>query len=224
MNRRHLLLVALVAVGLSSVTGVGSVSSVGADRDVSVAVADDREAFLGIEFGSTDWPNQTRELRVTNRASTSPLDVTVAGETVTVGPGEVEALTVPCGAVDVVAVGSEVRIDATRSVACEHSGDGDASDDRTNNGRCSNSDDHGKSGESGHCGRDSNEGDREEDARDRDGDGDDRERDVGDRERDREERDEHENDDHDEGDDRREHKRHEGGDQTDRDGDAGGDH
>ncbi|AUV83765.1 hypothetical protein C2R22_20685 [Salinigranum rubrum] len=220
MNRRHLLFVALVAVGLSSVTGVGSVSSVSADRDISVAVADDSEAYLGIEFGAVE--NGTATLTVTNRISTEALDVTVEdGDTTelqTLGPGEFAAFDVACGEeAHVSAVGPTTEIDATRSVACEHSGDGDSSDGPTNNGQCSNSGVHGKSGESGHCGRDSNEGDRGENHGDGNGDEDDRWRD-------RDEQGDPEDHNHDEDGDRSEHERDENGDQNDRDGDDGDDH
>jgi hypothetical protein len=179
VNRRHLVLVALTLLSLSLVTGAGSVSSVSADRDVSVAVVEDEEAYLGIELGDTDWSNRTRTLEVTNRASTRPIEVTASGTTVTVGPGEAESLTVSCGTVDLTATGPDVAINATRSVDCEKPGNG-SSDDRRNNGQCSNSGDHGKSGESGSCGggsdvsdhKDDDDGNDDEDGQDED-DGDD---------------------------------------------------
>lgn len=150
MKRRLLALTALTLVALSSVMGAGSVSSVSADRDVSVAVVEDEEAYLGIEFGDTDWPNRTRTLTFANRVSV-PLEVSISGDIVTISPGELAALAVDCGDVDIAAVGEDIRIDATRTVTCEHPGGGPP-DDRTNNGQCSNSGEHGQSGESGNCG------------------------------------------------------------------------
>jgi hypothetical protein len=112
------------------VTGVESVSSVSADRGVSVAVADDGDAYLGVEFGAAE--NGTATLTVTNRVSTETLDVTVEdGDTTelqTLGPGEFAEFDVTCGEeVHVSAVGPTTEIDATRSVDCPEtvSEDGD---------------------------------------------------------------------------------------------------
>jgi hypothetical protein len=121
MNRRVLALAALVVVGLSSVTGAGSVSSVSADRDVSVAVVEDREAYLGLEFSNAS--NGTVTLTVSNRISTERLDVTVddGGETASrrLGPGERAAFNVSCGEdVQISADAPDAEVDATRTVDC----------------------------------------------------------------------------------------------------------
>ena len=118
MSRRLLVLVALALVGVSSVTGVGSVSSVSADRTVSVAVAPDGEAYLGIEFGAID--NGTRELTVYNHVSTDDVDVTVDGDPPKeAGPGSPARFSVDCGLeVTITADSPDARIEATRSVDC----------------------------------------------------------------------------------------------------------
>jgi hypothetical protein len=121
MTRRVLVFAALVVVGLSSVTGAGSVSSVSADRDVSVAVVEDREAYLGLEFSNAT--NETVTLTVSNRVSTERLDVTVedGGKAAsrTLDPGERAAFNVSCGEdVQISADASDTEIDATRTVDC----------------------------------------------------------------------------------------------------------
>jgi hypothetical protein len=110
-------LLSLTLVCLSSVTGVGGVSSVAADRGVTVAVVDDAEAYLGIEFGPVD--NDTRNLTVYNRVSTGSLEVTVNGTARTAAPGDPAEFAIACGSeVEIVAVGSAVRVEATRAVDC----------------------------------------------------------------------------------------------------------
>jgi hypothetical protein len=122
MNRRVLALAALVVVGLSSVTGAGSVSSVSADRDVSVAVVEDREAYLGLEFSNAT--NGTATLTVSNRISTDTLAVTVEGDgeataSRTLDPGERAAFNVSCGEeIRVSADAPDAEVDATRTVDC----------------------------------------------------------------------------------------------------------
>jgi hypothetical protein len=121
MNRRVLALAALVVVGLSSVTGAGSVSSVSADRDVSVAVVEDREAYLGLEFSNAS--NGTVTLTVENHVRTDDLAVTVDGKTETATPGDPVEFTVDCGeTVEIVGDGPGVRIEATRDVPVCSSG------------------------------------------------------------------------------------------------------
>lgn len=134
MNRGALVLVALALVGATSITGVGSVSSVSADRGVSVAVAPDGEAYLGIEFGPAD--GGTRGLTVSNHVSTREIGVTVDGdgfeETADAGPGDPAEFAVPCGStVEITGVGAGVRIEATRTVGdCPPSGpEGDGADE-----------------------------------------------------------------------------------------------
>jgi hypothetical protein len=115
VNRRRLVLAALALVALSSVTGVGSVTSTTADRDVTVAVADDEEAYLGIEFGPGD--NGTRPLTVSDRATTDGLRVTVDGTTRWASPGDPAVFTVDCGSrVEITADSQDVRIEAVRAV------------------------------------------------------------------------------------------------------------
>ena len=119
MNRRHLVLGALALVALSAVSGVGSVSSTTADRGVSVAVADDGEAYLGIEFGAVVDNGTQQELVVSNHVSTGDLTVTVDGTPGIAAPGDPAEFTVPCGStVDITATDPGVRIEATRSVNC----------------------------------------------------------------------------------------------------------
>ena len=119
MNRRHLVLGALALVAISAVSGVGSVSSMTADRSVSVAIADDGEAYLGIEFGAVVDNGTDRELVVSNHVSTGDLEVVVDGTPGTAAPGDPAEFTVSCGStVDITAADSGVRIEATRSVGC----------------------------------------------------------------------------------------------------------
>ncbi|WP_136600528.1 hypothetical protein [Salinigranum halophilum] len=156
MNRRFLVLAALTLVALSSVTGVGSVSSVSADRDVSVAVAEDDEAYLGLEFGTVD--NGTRTLTVANRISTEPTVVTIedadGADSQTLGPGETATFDVSCDdEIQLSAVAPNAEVDATRSVECPVDAGGEPSDDRTNNGQCGNSGANGESGENTECGQ-----------------------------------------------------------------------
>jgi hypothetical protein len=130
VNRRHLVLGALALVALSAVSGVGSVSSTTADRGVSVAVADDGEAYLGIEFGAVVDNGTQQELVVSNHVSTGDLTVTVDGTPGIAAPGDPAEFIVPCDStVDITAVDSGVRIEATRSVDCpvtvSSDGDGD---------------------------------------------------------------------------------------------------
>ncbi|WP_318567683.1 hypothetical protein [Salinigranum marinum] len=171
MNRGALVLVALALVGATSITGVGSVSSVSADRGVSVAVAPDGEAYLGIEFGPPD--NGTRDLVVSNHVSTDDVTVTVDGDgfesTADAGPGDPAEFAVSCGStVELVGVGSGVRIEATRDVEeCTPSGPG--GDDADENGEAED----GEDGDSGD-GDDTDENDEGEDGEDGDSsDGDD---------------------------------------------------
>lgn len=133
MNRGALVLVALALVGATSITGVGSVSSVSADRGVSVAVAPDGEAYLGIAFGSAD--GGTRDLTVSNHVSPDDIEVTVTVDgggferTADAGPGDPAEFAVPCGStVEITGVASTVRIEATRTVGVCPSG-GAAGDD-----------------------------------------------------------------------------------------------
>jgi hypothetical protein len=115
VTRRLLVLAALVLVAMTSVTGVGSVTSMTADRGVSVAVADDGEAYLGIEFGPGD--NGTRPLTVSDHATTDGLEVTVDGTTRLATPGDPAVFTVDCGSqIEILADGPDVRIEAVRMV------------------------------------------------------------------------------------------------------------
>jgi hypothetical protein len=121
VNRRHLVLVALALVGLSAVTGAGSVSSTSADRGVSVNVADDEEAYLGIDFGAVVNNGTDRQLTVSNQVTTGDLTVTVDGVDGTAEPGDPAEFTVPCGStVDITATAPDerARIEATRVVDC----------------------------------------------------------------------------------------------------------
>jgi hypothetical protein len=163
MNRRVLALTALLVVGLSSVTGAGSVSSVSADRDVSVAVVEDREAYLGLEFD--DFGNETATLTVSNRLSTEPLDVTIEGggatESKTLGVGEQAAFDVSCGDelhVSAVAPGAEVN--ATRTVDCSEQVPGDSDDEDVNGSEDSEGDEDGD--DAGEDENDDDEGDDDE--------------------------------------------------------------
>jgi hypothetical protein len=158
VSRRSLLLVALTLVGLSVVTGVGGVSSVSADRTVSIAVAEDEEALLGVEFGAV--AGGTRTLAVSNRISREPLVVTVedsvASHSRTVRPGETVEFGVRCGdEVRISAVAPSASVDATRSVDCPAGSGADrrSPTERGNEGRCGNSGSNGESGGSGECGQ-----------------------------------------------------------------------
>ena len=129
MNRRHLVLGALALVAISAVSGVGSVSSMTADRSVSVAVADDGEAYLGIDFGAVVNNGTDRQLVVSNQVTTGELTVTVDGIDRTAKPGDPAEFTVPCGSmVEITAAAPDesARIEATRVVDCSMYTSGDS--------------------------------------------------------------------------------------------------
>jgi hypothetical protein len=85
------------------------------DRDVTVAVAEDEEAYLGIEFGPGD--NGTRPLTVSDHVTTDGLRVTVDGTTRSATPGDPAVFTVDCGSqVEITADSQDVRIEAVRAV------------------------------------------------------------------------------------------------------------
>ena len=210
MNRAALVLVALALVGATSITGVGSVSSVSADRGVSVAVAPDGEAYLGIAFGPAD--SGTRDLTVYNHVSPDDIEVTVTADgggfetTADAGPGDPAEFAVPCGStVEITGVGSSVRIEATRTAGvCPSAGaTGDDSDENDEG-----EDDEDGDGEDEEDSDDSDENDEGED--DGDGDSDDGddgdENDEGDDDEDGDGEDEEDSDENEGGDDESEHE------------------
>ncbi|WP_336135003.1 CARDB domain-containing protein [Natronomonas amylolytica] len=133
--RRPLLLLAALALVVSSVMSTGGVSSVSVDRGLDVAVVDDESAYLGFEQTPTNTSNATTNLEVTitnqypaARGFTT-VEVTIDETTVdlaadgTVAPGEETTHTftsVPCGdRITVEAFGEGVSVRLNRSVACE---------------------------------------------------------------------------------------------------------
>lgn len=130
MSRRRILL--LVAAGLvvaTTAAGTSGFDSASVDRGVTVAVADDTTAYLGIEQATTNATNGTTNLTVTlsNRfpaGSTLAADIGVGNQSsgVTLDAGETETATfqsVDCGeqiAVD--ASGSGVAVSLNRTVSC----------------------------------------------------------------------------------------------------------
>lgn len=114
------LLAAVLAVGAT-----GSFSAVEADRDVSVAVAEDERAYLGVE---TDVEGCNATVTVTNRFATSVSTVSldVGNDSATIDdlePGEAErrGLRLDAAAdshkIDVTATGTDVRVATTEDLA-----------------------------------------------------------------------------------------------------------
>ncbi|MFB6161154.1 MAG: hypothetical protein ABEJ61_08260 [Haloferacaceae archaeon] len=134
MTRRRLLLAATVAVVLAFVTSTGAVSTVTMDRGVEVAVADDPNAYLGVERAVTGVGDGTANLSVTvtNRfpsgADLATVEVTVDGTTADLARGDPLApgesathafRSVGCGdRIAVEAFGDGVRVRLYRSVTC----------------------------------------------------------------------------------------------------------
>jgi hypothetical protein len=122
MTRRALLVVAGLVV-LATVVATGGVSSVTADRPLSVAVVADDRAYLGYDPGQVD--NGTWTPRVTNNFEvTLTVTVRVDGDSAstTLAPGEGATLVlegVACGdAASITAVGRSVRVEMDRPVQC----------------------------------------------------------------------------------------------------------
>lgn len=113
------LLAALLAVGAT-----GSFSAVEADRGVSVAVADDEHAYLGVE---TDVEGCNATVTVTNRFATSVSTVSLeaGNDSATIDglePGEVERRELRLDAaadsheIYVAATGTDVRVATTEDL------------------------------------------------------------------------------------------------------------
>jgi P pilus assembly chaperone PapD len=129
------LLVAAVALAVSSTVGTGGISAATMERGIQGELADDRTAYLGFEQTPENTTNDTTDLEVTvtNRfpggTELTAVEVTVNETTVdladggTVSPGEEVTYTftaVSCGdRTTVVAVGSDMSVRLDRSVACE---------------------------------------------------------------------------------------------------------
>jgi hypothetical protein len=132
MNARILLVVAaLVAVTLTSATSGFTATT--ADRSVTVSVADDDTALLGIERTVSGTDNGTTNVTVTvvNRfgeASLSTVVVRVDGQSKNLAasgplaPGEAETATIEAvrctGTLHVTAEGETVRVTLNRTVPC----------------------------------------------------------------------------------------------------------
>lgn len=128
------LLVVVLAVGVTAVTGTGGFSSATADRSAHVDVAGDQSAYLAFEQSAGNTTNGTTDLEVTvtnqfpGGTELSVVAVTVDGTTVDLAGNEPltagESATrtfpsVPCdGPVSVEATGTHVDVSFSRSVAC----------------------------------------------------------------------------------------------------------
>lgn len=127
MNRRWVYAALLVFAALL-ILGTGGFSAMSADRGVSVAVADDEEAYVGYE-ATCDGPDL--EITITNQFDSELTDgsVTVGGEQVSllddeesIGPGETETVTfngVDSGSdVTVTVEGEGISAELDRAVPC----------------------------------------------------------------------------------------------------------
>jgi len=136
MTRRLVVLVAAALLAVAGTVGTGALSAVTADRAVTVDVADDENAYLGVALATNDTTNATANLTVsvTNQfpAGTQLTDVTVEanGEAAALATdddpltvGETASITVQnatCG--DTVALrasGDGVTVALERSIDCE---------------------------------------------------------------------------------------------------------
>ncbi|MFB6078166.1 MAG: hypothetical protein ABEJ80_04215 [Halarchaeum sp.] len=128
--RRWLLVAGALCVAAALVTGTGAVSRASLDRDVSVNVAPDASAYLGVDASAAgERGNATATVAVTNRypggVTLGRVVVRTNGSTRTrrdVGSGEtarVRLENATCGApVWVNATGAGVAVAARRSVEC----------------------------------------------------------------------------------------------------------
>lgn len=133
-RRRRLLLVATLLASVVVVTTTGGFSSATAERGVHVNVAEDPNAYLGVEQAPSGTENGTTNLEVTvaNQfpagTDLTNVEVTVDGTTVdfaegnAVEPGDERTYTfrtVPCdGRITVEAQGDGVAVGLNRTVAC----------------------------------------------------------------------------------------------------------
>lgn len=133
---RHwrLLLVAVLLASVVTVTATGGFSSATAERGVHVNVAEDPNAYLGIEQAPSETENDTTNLEVTvaNQfpagTDLTTVEVTINGTAVdfaegnAVEPGDERTYTfgtVPCeGRITVEAQGEGVTVGLNRTVAC----------------------------------------------------------------------------------------------------------
>jgi hypothetical protein len=128
-RRRILLFVATVLVLATTAAGTSGFDSASVDRGVTVTVADDSTAYLGVEQATTNATNGTTNLTVTLRnrfptGATLAADIEVGNQSsgVTLGAGEADTTTfqsVDCGeqiAVDV--SGPSVDVSLNRTVSC----------------------------------------------------------------------------------------------------------
>jgi hypothetical protein len=90
MNRRAWVVVAAGVVALATTVGTGAVSSISAERGMTVEVADDDDAYLGIDIETNTMEDGTAvNVTVSNQfPSGTTLDVTVSHEGVTLYPGD----------------------------------------------------------------------------------------------------------------------------------------
>lgn len=132
MNRdRSLLLVVALLVVVGVVTGTSGISSMGADRDIRVAIADDDSAYVGFNQTASGTTTGTTnlDLTLTNQfpsgVTLQGVTVTVDGETANLGPLEPgESNTTEFDGVDcdssivVEASGDSVEVQLDREVDC----------------------------------------------------------------------------------------------------------
>ena len=133
-RRRRLLLVAALLASVVVVTTTGGFSSATAERGVHVNVAEDANAYLGVEQAPSGTENGTTNLEVTVAnhfpagTALTAVEVTANGTTVdfaerdAVEPGDKRTYTftaVPCdGRLTVEAQGEGVAVGLNRTVAC----------------------------------------------------------------------------------------------------------
>lgn len=131
MNRRAWVVIAAAAVALAATVGTGAVSSISADRGMTVDIVDDKHAYLGLDVNTTTTENRTEvNVTVSNQfPAGTTLDVTVSHDDVTAYPGKhslesgetrwVAFENATCGeTVTVTASGDGVAVELERDVDC----------------------------------------------------------------------------------------------------------
>ena len=155
INRRYLLLLAALVVVIALTVNTSGVSMVATDRDVNVKIAEDQNAYIGLETFDQSLTTGTHEdvelIIIHNRLGRelTEIDVTISGDknvspklqdypkSLGVGESGTVTATINCGgeafdtqtwSVRITASGNDVMItlDRTVSVSCENSAENDS--------------------------------------------------------------------------------------------------
>lgn len=135
MSRRELLVVAALCIALAFTVATSSVSSVEADRTVSIEVVDDQHAYLGVDQDIRQTANGTVNVNVAiqnqhpSETALRQATVTVDGTTAEMAensrfkPGDSRSHTfnsVSCGSsITIEATGMNGKITIERTITCE---------------------------------------------------------------------------------------------------------